>query len=242
MSRPSTTARTARTTSSPASACARRATNSSTTSTPSASIPQSRRLWIFNGFVQDRFALTRELSLIAGVKVERSSSPGFELLPNLRIAWQPEPTAPLLGGGLARGAHAVADRPRARIRPADPRARDRFPLGEADRVRGRLSRPAERRRRRSRLGLLQPLRRYPHRRVQLGNAAADPAQQRPRTATPTASRRGAAAQVAPWWRLSVGVSLLGKHFRLEAGHDRHFAARPRSATIPNYQLFCCARR
>ena len=51
--------------------------------------PTSRRLWVYNAFVQDRIRLTPELSLIAGIKAEKTSFTGVELLPNLRIAWQP---------------------------------------------------------------------------------------------------------------------------------------------------------
>jgi iron complex outermembrane receptor protein len=51
--------------------------------------PQSRRLWVANAFAQDRIALTEELDLIAGLKLERSSFSGVELLPNLRLAWRP---------------------------------------------------------------------------------------------------------------------------------------------------------
>lgn len=50
--------------------------------------PPSDRLWIGNGFVQDRFALTPTLSVIAGLKVEGSTFSGLQLLPNLRFAWQ----------------------------------------------------------------------------------------------------------------------------------------------------------
>lgn len=50
--------------------------------------PASKRLWIFNGFVQDEVALTDTLRVTAGVKVEDSSLSGTELLPNLRLAWQ----------------------------------------------------------------------------------------------------------------------------------------------------------
>jgi iron complex outermembrane recepter protein len=53
--------------------------------------PSSRRLWMYNGFIQDRIRLTPELSLIAGIKAEETSFTGVELLPNLRIAWQPDP-------------------------------------------------------------------------------------------------------------------------------------------------------
>jgi iron complex outermembrane receptor protein len=51
--------------------------------------PESRRLWVYNIFAQDRFGLTPELSLIGGVKLERSSFVGWQLLPNIRLAWQP---------------------------------------------------------------------------------------------------------------------------------------------------------
>lgn len=51
--------------------------------------PQSRRLWVINAFAQDRLALNSKLDLIAGLKLERSSFSGVELLPNLRIAWRP---------------------------------------------------------------------------------------------------------------------------------------------------------
>lgn len=53
--------------------------------------PASRRLWVYNAFAQDRFALSRTLSLTAGVKVERSSFTGWQVLPNARLAWQPKP-------------------------------------------------------------------------------------------------------------------------------------------------------
>lgn len=52
--------------------------------------PQSRRLWVMNAFGQDRFALTGKLDLVAGLKLERSSFSGVELLPNLRLAWHPD--------------------------------------------------------------------------------------------------------------------------------------------------------
>jgi len=51
--------------------------------------PRRDRLWIANGFVQDKFALSTRVSVIAGVKLEGSSFTGLEVLPNLRFAWQP---------------------------------------------------------------------------------------------------------------------------------------------------------
>jgi iron complex outermembrane receptor protein len=55
--------------------------------------PESRRLWVMTGFAQDRFALSPTFDVIAGVKLERSSFSGVELLPNLRLAWHPTDTA-----------------------------------------------------------------------------------------------------------------------------------------------------
>jgi len=54
-------------------------------------VPNSRRLWVYNAFLQDRIALSETLAVTAGVKVERSTFSGWELLPNLRLAWQPTP-------------------------------------------------------------------------------------------------------------------------------------------------------
>jgi iron complex outermembrane receptor protein len=54
--------------------------------------PESRRLWVYNIFAQDRFRLSPELSLIAGLKVEDSTFAGSQFLPNLRLAWQPDET------------------------------------------------------------------------------------------------------------------------------------------------------
>ncbi len=50
--------------------------------------PTSRRLWVFNGFVQDRIKISPQLSLIGGVKLERSTFTGLQVLPNVRLAWQ----------------------------------------------------------------------------------------------------------------------------------------------------------
>jgi iron complex outermembrane receptor protein len=59
--------------------------------------PQSRRLWILNAFAQDRIALTGRLDLVAGLKLERSSFSGVQVLPNLRLAWRPSERATLWG-------------------------------------------------------------------------------------------------------------------------------------------------
>lgn len=51
--------------------------------------PTSRRLWVYNAFLQDHYRLTPELFVVAGVKVERSTFSGWQVLPNLRLGWQP---------------------------------------------------------------------------------------------------------------------------------------------------------
>ncbi len=51
--------------------------------------PESKRLWIFNGYIQDRVGLTRNLSLTAGLKLEQSTFSGLEVLPNVRLSWRP---------------------------------------------------------------------------------------------------------------------------------------------------------
>jgi iron complex outermembrane receptor protein len=51
--------------------------------------PESKRLWIANVFVQDRIALGPTFAVTAGLKAERSSFSGVELLPNLRFTWRP---------------------------------------------------------------------------------------------------------------------------------------------------------
>ncbi|MGZ8335561.1 MAG: TonB-dependent receptor plug domain-containing protein [Allosphingosinicella sp.] len=63
--------------------------------------PPSRRLWVYNAFVQDRWALTPELDLIIGLKAEETSFTGVELLPNVRLAWQTDERT-LLWGAVSR--------------------------------------------------------------------------------------------------------------------------------------------
>jgi iron complex outermembrane receptor protein len=45
-----------------------------------------------NVFAQDEMALAETLRLTAGLKVEHNNYTGSELLPNLRLAWTPDPT------------------------------------------------------------------------------------------------------------------------------------------------------
>lgn len=63
--------------------------------------PEHARLWVGNGFVQDKFALNARLSVIAGVKLEQSSFTGLQVLPNVRVAWTPTDSA-LVWGAVSR--------------------------------------------------------------------------------------------------------------------------------------------
>jgi iron complex outermembrane receptor protein len=51
--------------------------------------PETERLWIGNVFIQDRIDIGAGLSVIPGIKVERSTFTGWQALPSLRLAWQP---------------------------------------------------------------------------------------------------------------------------------------------------------
>lgn len=64
-------------------------------------VPPSRRLWVYNAFVQDRIGLGDRLALTVGLKVEQTSFTGVQLLPNLRLAWQPNERA-LLWAAVSR--------------------------------------------------------------------------------------------------------------------------------------------
>ncbi len=51
--------------------------------------PERRWLTVANVFAQDKFALRPDLALTLGVKLEKTSFTGTEVLPNARLAWQP---------------------------------------------------------------------------------------------------------------------------------------------------------
>jgi iron complex outermembrane receptor protein len=63
--------------------------------------PSSRRLWIGNAFVQDRIDIGSGVSIISGVKIERSTFTGWQALPSFRLAWRPDQQH-LLWGAVSR--------------------------------------------------------------------------------------------------------------------------------------------
>jgi len=52
--------------------------------------PANKRLNLASVFVQDALALSPQLKLTLGAKVERNSYTGVELQPNVRLAWKPD--------------------------------------------------------------------------------------------------------------------------------------------------------
>ena len=122
---------------------------------------------------------TRTLSLIAGIKAEQTSFTGLAVPAQSAPRLAPERAHPAVGGGVARGAHALADRPPARARRPCCTG-GALPVRETDRLRSGLSRPADAAHQPLGLGLLQSLRRHPHHRVPARRPAADPADERPR--------------------------------------------------------------
>lgn len=177
-------------------------------------VPPSRRLWILNAFVQDRFALTSQLSLIAGVKVERSSFSGFEILPNLRLAWQPN------GRNLLWAAVSRAERTPSRIDrdlsaagiliPATDFQSERLIAFEAG-YRGQPSANTS-----FSLSLFYNLYDRIRTAAFVGNPL--PVQLQNNLVGHTYGLEAWGNwQPLPWWRLSAGLSLLGKRFHLSAG-------------------------
>jgi iron complex outermembrane receptor protein len=63
--------------------------------------PPKGNLFIADAFVQDNFAITPQLTLTAGLKIEKLPYAGASLLPEARLAWKPAPAA-LIWASIAR--------------------------------------------------------------------------------------------------------------------------------------------
>jgi iron complex outermembrane recepter protein len=177
-------------------------------------VPPSRRLWILNAFVQDRIALTPELSLTAGVKLERSSFSGAEVLPNVRIAWHPN------AGNLLWAAASRAVRTPSRIDRdlAGPPILVTAPDFRSERLiafeAGYRGQPTGS----TTLSVSVFYNLYDNIRTAefIGNPL--PAQLSNNLTGHTYGLEAWGSwQALSWWRLSAGVSLLSKHFHLEPG-------------------------
>jgi iron complex outermembrane receptor protein len=176
--------------------------------------PPRRRLWIFSAFVQDRFALSDELSLIAGVKLEQSSFSGIEVLPNVRLAWHPDANN-LLWAAVSRAVRTPSriDRdlagPPILVRATDFRS-EKLMAFEAG-YRGQPTATTS-------LSISVFYNLYEDIRTAqfIGNPL--PAQLSNNLTGHTYGLEAWGSwQALSWWRLSAGVSLLSKHFHLEPG-------------------------
>ena len=196
--------------------------------------PSSRRLWVYNAFLQDRISLTPELSLIAGLKIEETSFTGIELLPNLRIAWQPSPRT-LLWAAASRAVRTPSRIDRQLeflplLAPATAFESEKLIAFEAG-YRGQLSdsttlsvslfynlyddiRTTE----------FQPGGGLP---IQLMNGL---------EGNSYGLEAWGSAQLTSWWRLSFGLSTLFKDFRVKPGHF-DLAQRDSLGHDPDFQLF-----
>ena len=193
-------------------------------------VPPRRRLWVFNGFVQDRYHVTPDLSLIAGVKLERSTFSGWQVLPNLRLAWQPDPRT-LLWAAVSRAVRTPSRIDRQLealpfLAPAPEFASEKLIAVEAG-YRGQPSSSTT-------LSVNGFVNFYDDLRTtefvdghfQLMNGAEG------RTYGVEA---WGTAQLSPWWRASLGVSTLWKDLHDKPGHTE-LVPRNSLGNDPNWQL------
>lgn len=177
-------------------------------------VPQSKTLWIYNAFAQDRVDLGGGVAVTGGLKLEKTTFTGVELLPSVRLAWQPSPDH-LLYASAARA-----------VREPSRIDRDLTAVGILD----GSTFSAER------LTALEVgYRGQPARNVSLSVAAfynlyddLRSTKPTPVTVVPFRLANGikghtfgveawGSAQVTDWWRLSAGISTLDKTFHLKPG-------------------------
>jgi iron complex outermembrane receptor protein len=176
--------------------------------------PQSKRLWIFNAFAQDRVDLGSGVSATAGLKLEKTTFTGVELLPSFRLAWS-STTGHLLYASAARA-----------LREPSRIDRDLTAPGILDGSRFQAEKLT---------ALELGYRGRPSRDVSVSIAAfynlyddLRSTATTPITIFPVRLANGikghsfgveawANAQVTNWWRLSAGISTLDKNFHLKPG-------------------------
>lgn len=197
-------------------------------------VPESKRLWVYNGFVQDRIRLTPALALTVGIKAEETSFTGVELLPNLRLAWQPTERA-LLWAAVSRAVRTPSriDRDlefQPLLLPAPDFVSEKLIAFEAG-YRGQPTASTSLSvsvffnlyddiRTTNLLGLA-PVQ------VQLANGLEGHSY---------GLEAWSATQIAPWWRLNLGFSTVFKNFRVKPGHA-DISGRDSLGHDPDFQLF-----
>lgn len=178
--------------------------------------PPSRRLWVYNAFAQGRLRLGGGLSLIAGLKVEETSFTGLELLPNLRIAWQPDERN-LLWAAVSRAVRTPSRIDRQLeflplLAPGDDFVSEKLIAFEA----GYRGQPTQR----TTLSVNLFYNLYDD----IRTTEFSPGQQLPIRLMNGIEGHSmgveawSATQLMPWWRLNLGLSTLFKHFRQKPGH------------------------
>ena len=195
--------------------------------------PNSRRLWVYNVFAQDRMRLSDQLSLIVGLKVEETSFTGLELLPNARLAWQPGERT-LLWAAVSRAVRTPSriDRQLAALpllAPASDFDSETLVAFEA----GYRGQPTQR----TSLSVSVFFNIYDQ--LRSTEFFGDPLPIRLANSWQGESwglEAWSSTQVLPWWRLDLGLSTLWKDFELEAGRV-DLAAGDSIGHDPNYQLF-----
>lgn len=176
--------------------------------------PVSRRLWIWNAFVQDRIALSPSLDVIAGLKVERSSFSGVELLPNLRLAWHPNERN-LVWAAVARAVRSPSRIDRQLVAlpllAQNPQFESEKLIAIEGGYRGQLGASTS-------LSLSVFYNLYDDIRTTEFTGNPLPIQLRNSLKGHTyGAEAWANRQLAPWWRMSVGLATLSKNFRLKDG-------------------------
>ena len=179
-------------------------------------VPERKRLWIANAFAQDEVALSEQLSITAGIKLEQSSFSGVEVLPNLRLAWQPSERT-LLWSAVSRAVRTPSRIDRQLqalpiLAPAMNFESEELTAIEA----GYRGQPTDS----TNLSVSVFYNLYDHLRT---------TEFAPGNQLPIRLQNGlkghtygieawATQQVMSWWRLKLGVATLAKHFEVKEGH------------------------
>jgi len=196
--------------------------------------PPRRRLWVYNAFVQDRVRLSDSLSLIGGLKVEETSFTGIELLPNLRLAWQPNERH-LLWAAVSRAVRTPSRVDRqlqspGMLLPGDDFVSETLIAFEA----GYRGQPTAR----TTLSVSVFYNLYDDLRTfEYADGVGLPIQLRNGLEGHSwGVEAGSSTQLMPWWRLNLGLATLFKDFREKPGHvDLSF--KDAAGHDPEVQLF-----
>ena len=178
--------------------------------------PTTRRLWVYNAFVQDRISLNSELSVIVGLKAEQTSFTGVELLPNLRAAWQPNDRT-LLWTAVSRAVRTPSriDRELSALpllAPADEFVSEKLIAFEA----GSRGQPT----RRTALSVSFFYNLYDDIRTAEFTGSPLPIQLRNGLEGHSYGVEAwSSTQFAPWWRVNLGIATVWKRFEMEPGRS-----------------------